>query len=313
MTNAFAAQEAASRSAVQIDAVFLFIAGVSLFFFFLVEGLLIYFAVRYRRRKASEDLATSGVTGNLALEIVWVIIPSLVVIAFFVYGYLVYQDVTTPAPGSGEINVVTQQFLFEFKYPDGRTEMGELRVPAGKPVKLIMTSRDVLHGFFLPDFRLKQDVLPGQYTYLYLHPDREGTYDIYCTQYCGTGHSTMRAKLLVMPPGEYAKWAAAGKVAQAALPLPERGKSLVETSGCLGCHTLDGSPKVGPTFKGLSGRQVLLEDGRTVSADEEYLRESIYDPGAKIVKGFPGIMPTFKGRLTDDDVAAVIAYIKTLK
>ena len=313
MTNAYAYQEAASRSAVQIDAVFLFIAAVSLFFFFLVEGLLIYFAVRYRRRKASEDLATSGVTSNLVLEIVWVTIPSLVVIAFFVYGYLVYQDVTTPAPGSGEIYVTTQQFYYEFKYPDGRTEIGELRVPAGKPVKLIMTSRDVIHGFFLPSFRLKQDTLPGQYTYLYLQPDKEGTYDIFCTQYCGTGHSTMRAKLLVMPPGEYAKWAAAGKVAQADLPLPERGKALAEKSGCLGCHTLDGTPKVGPTFKGLFGRKVRLEGDREVTADEEYIRESIYDPGAKIVKGFPGVMPTFKGRLTDDDVAALIAYLKTLK
>lgn len=313
MTNAYAAGEAASRSAVQIDAVFLFIAAVSLFFFFLVEGLLIYFAVRYRRRKASEERAASGVAENLLLEIVWVIIPSIVVIAFFVYGYLVYQDVTTAAPGSGEINVVTQQFQFEFRYPDGRTEVGELRVPAGKPVKLIMTSRDVVHGFFLPDFRLKQDVLPGQYTYLYLQPDREGTYDIYCTQYCGTGHSTMRAKLLVMPPAEYAKWAAAGKVALTALPPTERGKSLVEKYGCLGCHSVDGTPKVGPTFKGLSARRVLLEDGRTVAADEEYIRESVYDPGAKIVKGFPGIMPTFKGRLTDDEVAAIIAYVKTLK
>lgn len=313
MTNAYAYQEAASRSAVQIDSVFLFIAAVSLFFFFLVEGLLIYFAVRYRRRKASEDLATSGVTSNHILEIVWVIIPSIVVIAFFAYGYMVYRDVTMPAPGSVEVNVVAQQFFYEFKHPDGRTEIGELRVPAGKPVKLIMTSRDVLHGFFLPDFRLKQDILPGQYTYLYLQPDREGSYDIFCTQYCGTGHSTMRAKLIVMPAGGYAKWAAAGKDAGAALPLPERGKALVETSGCLGCHTVDGTPKVGPTFKGLYGREAHLEGDREVKADEEYIRESIYDPGAKIVKGFPNIMPTFKGRLADDDVAAVIAYIKTLR
>jgi len=312
MTNAYAYQEAASRSAVQIDAVFIFITAVSLFFFFLVEGLLIYFAVRYRRKKASEDAATSDVTSNLVLEIVWVLIPSLVVLAFFVYGYLVYRDVNTPSPGSSDINVVAEQFNFEFKYADGRTEASELRVPVGKPVKLIMTSRDVIHGFFLPDFRLKQDILPGQYTYLYLHPDREGTYDIFCTQYCGVGHSTMRAKLVVMPPGEYAKWAAGGKFAQAALPLSERGKALLEKSGCLGCHTTDGTAKIGPTFKGLYGRKVHLEGGREVTADEEYIRESLYDPGAKIVRGFPNVMPTFKGRLSDDDVAAVIAYLKTL-
>jgi cytochrome c oxidase subunit 2 len=313
MTNAYAYQAAASRSTVQIDAVFLFITVVSLFFFFLVEGLLIYFAIRYRRRKGSDGLATSEVKSNFLLEIVWVIIPSLVVIVFFVYGYMVYRDVTTPAPGSSDIHVVARQFFFEFKHPDGRSEVGELRVPVGKPVKLIMTSRDVIHGFSLPSFRLKQDVLPGQYTYLYLQPDREGSYDIFCTEYCGVGHSTMRGKLVVMASGEYAKWAAAGKDAQAALPPSEKGKALLEKFGCLGCHSTDGTPKVGPTLKGLYGSRVPLADGRTVEADEGFLKESIVDPGAGIVKGFPNVMPTFKGQLSDDDIAAIIAYIKTLK
>lgn len=314
MTNAFAASEAASRSTLQIDAVFLFITVVSLFFFFLVEGLLIYFAIRYRRRKAGEDKATSELSGNLFLEIVWVIIPSIVVIAFFAYGYVVYRDVTSPPPGASDIHVVAQQFFFEFKYPDGRTEAGELRVPAGKPVKFIMTSRDVIHGFFLPDFRLKQDILPGQYTYLYLQPDREGTYDIFCTQYCGVGHSTMRARLIVMSPAEHAKWEAGASVAaRAVLPLSEKGKTLLSKFGCLGCHSTDGTAKVGPTFQGLFGRKVPLEGAREAAADEEYIRESIDDPGAKIVKGFPNVMPPFKGRISGDEVAAIVAYIKTLK
>lgn len=312
MTNAYAAGEAASRSALQIDAVFFFITAVSLFFFFLVEGLLIFFAIRYRRKKASEDAATSDVKSHLVLEIVWVIIPSLVVIAFFAYGYVVYRDVTTPAPGSSDINVMARQFSYEFKYPDGSTTVDELRLPVGKPVKLIMTSQDVLHGFFLPDFRLKQDVVPGQYTYLYLQPDKEGTYDIFCTQYCGVGHSTMRAKLVVLSPVDYAKWAQAAKTAGAVMSLPEKGRDLLSKSGCLGCHSIDGSVKIGPTFKGLYGRDSHLEGDREVDADEEYIRESIYDPGAKIVKGFPNVMPTFKGRLSDDDVAAIIAYLKTL-
>lgn len=313
MTNAYAAGEAASRSAVQIDAVFLFITVVSLFFFFLVEGLLIYFAIRYRRRKGSGDFATSEVKSNIVLEVVWVIIPSLVVIAFFIYGYLVYQDVTRPAPGSSDVYVTARQFMFEFRHSDGRSEVGELRVPKGLPVKLIMTSRDVIHGLFLPSFRLKQDILPGQYTYLYLQPDKEGTYDIFCTEYCGVGHSTMRGKLVVMPPAEYMKWAAAGTAAQAALPPSEKGKSLLEKFGCLGCHSTDGSAKVGPTLKGLYGSRVSLEDGRTAVADEGFLKESIVDPGAGIVKGFPNVMPTFKGQLSDDDISAIIAYIKTLK
>ncbi|MBI5419863.1 MAG: cytochrome c oxidase subunit II [Deltaproteobacteria bacterium] len=312
MTNTLAYHQAASRSAWEIDAVFLFITVVSLFFFILVEGLLIYFAVRYRRRRAEEAHATSDVRSNFVLETVWVIIPSIVVIAFFVYGYVVYRDVTTPSPGASDIHVVAQQFLFNFKYPDGRTGINELRVPVGKPVKLIMTSRDVIHGFFVPAYRLKQDILPGRYTYLYLQPDKEGAYDVYCAEYCGGGHSTMRAKLIVMPPGEYANWVA-GAAAEAAVPLADRGKALVEKFGCLGCHTVDGSPKVGPSLKGLFGRQGTLEDGRTVTADEEYIKESLYDPGAKIVKGFPNVMPTFKGTVSPDDVTAVIAYIKTLK
>jgi cytochrome c oxidase subunit 2 len=312
MTNAYAAGEAASRSAIQVDAVFLFITAVSLFFFILVEGLLIYFAIRYRRKKGSEALASSDVKSHLVLEIVWVLIPSIVVLAFFAYGYVVYRDITTPAPGSSDINLIASQFLFEFKYPDGRTEVNELHVPAGKPVKLIMTSQDVLHGFFVPEFRLKQDIIPGQYTYMYLQPDKEGTYDIFCTEYCGVGHSTMRARLIVMSPAEHAKWAEAGKAAGAAQSLPDKGKELLANSGCLGCHSTDGTAKVGPTFKGLYGRETRLEGDRKVEADEEYIRESVYDPGAKVVRGFPNVMPTFKGRLSGDDVAAIIAYLKTL-
>lgn len=311
--NAFAQGAAASPSAWKIDAVFMFIAAVSLFFFFLVEGLLIYFAIRYRRRKGAEEGATSDVRSNFVLEVLWVLIPSLAVLAFFIYGYVVYRDVTTPLPGASDINVVTGQFVYEFKYPDGRATMNELRVPAGRPVKLIMTSRDVIHGFFIPEYRIKQDVLPGRYTYLHLQPDLEGTFDIYCTQYCGVGHSTMRAKLIVMPADAYAAWLSQGEGDKGTLSLSERGKALLEKSFCLGCHSTDGSVKVGPSLKGLYGRRVELSDGSTVAADEMYIRESLYDPGAKVVKGFSNVMPTYKGSISDDDVAAIIAHIKTLK
>ncbi|MBI5576239.1 MAG: cytochrome c oxidase subunit II [Deltaproteobacteria bacterium] len=313
MTNAFAGGAAASPSAWQIDAVFLFIACVSLFFFLLVEGLLIYFAIRYRRRKASEDAALSDVRSNTLLEIVWVLVPSLAVLAFFTYGYVVFRDVTAPQPGASDVNVTAGQFLYEFKYADGRTAVNELRVPIGPPVKLIMTSRDVIHGFFIPEYRIKQDILPGQYTYLYFQPDREGTFDIFCTQYCGVGHSNMRAKLIVMSPDAYSTWKAEAEGAKAALPLFEKGKELLERFGCLGCHSVDGSVKVGPTFKGLFGRMVLLEAGGEAKADEEYIRESIVDPGAKVVKGFPNAMPTFKGSVSDDDMAAIVAFLKTQK
>ncbi len=311
MTHAFAAQEAASRTAVQVDAVFIFIAAVSLFFFLLVEGMLVYFAVRYRRRKGEEAAALSDVKSNTLLETVWIVIPSLVVVAFFYYGYVVFRDMRAPRPGAEDVNVVARQFFYTFQYPDGRKVVNELRVPRGKPVRLVMISEDVIHGFFIPDYRIKQDILPGQYTTLWLSPDKDGSYDIFCTQYCGVGHSTMRARLVVMPPAEYARWAASGGT-EAGVPPAERGKRLVQTSGCLGCHTIDGTPKIGPTFKGLYDRKVALADGRTVEADESYIRESILDPGAKVVKGFPNVMPTFKGTLSDDDVTAIVAYLRTL-
>ncbi len=312
MMHAYAAQEAASRTAVQVDAVFVFIAAVSLFFFLLVEGMLIYFAVKYRRRKGEEAAALSDARSNTVLETVWIVIPSLVVVAFFYYGYVVFRDMRTPVPGAADINVVAKQFFYVFQYPDGRKVVNELRVARGRPVKLVMISEDVIHGFFIPDYRIKQDILPGQYTTLWLSPDKAGTYDIFCTQYCGVGHSTMRATLVVMPPAEYARWASSGG-GEAGLPPAERGKRLLEKSGCLGCHSADGTPKIGPTFKGLFGRKVALADGRTIEAEEGYIRESILDPGAKIVKGFPNVMPTFKGTLSDDDVSAVIAHIRTLK
>lgn len=311
MTSALAAGEAVSRTAGQVDSLFWFIAGVSLFFFLLVEGLLIGFAIRYRRRKGEEAAATSEARGNLLLESIWILIPSLVVLVFFIYGFIVFRDMRAPLPGAADIQVVGKQFLFEFRYPDGRSTVGELRVPVGKPVKLILSSADVIHSFFVPAFRIKQDMVPGQYTYLWLDPRKEGTFDIYCAEYCGVGHSVMRAKLFVMAAGEYAEWAAAGTAAAERTPA-RRGKVLAEKSGCLGCHSIDGSAKIGPTFLGIFGRKTTLADGAAVTVDEEYIRESIVDPGANLVKGYPNVMPTFKTSLTADDIGDIVAYLKTL-
>jgi len=311
MANAYALGEAASRTTVQVDALFLFITLVSLFFFLLVEGLLIYFAIKYRRKKGAEPAATPDIRGNLLLESIWIVIPSLVVAAFFYYGYRVFRDIRTPSSGATDIHAVGRQWLFEFRYPDGRSSINELRVPAGRPVKLILTSDDVIHSFFVPDYRLKQDMVPGRYTTLYLHPDKAGTYPILCAEYCGVSHSTMRAELIVMEPDAYAAWREK-KEAPAGLSLAERGKALAEKSGCLGCHALEGKEKFGPNFGKVFGRKVLLADGTSMTADEEYLRESILDPKAKVVKGYPATMPTFKGSLSPEDVGAIIAYLTSL-
>jgi cytochrome c oxidase subunit 2 len=301
-----------SHIAGQVDAVFIFITVVGLFFFLLTQGCLIYFALRYRRKKKEEEAETPYITGNFMLEAVWVVIPSLLVLAIFYYGYVVFMEIRTPPAGAPEIVVTAKQWLYQFKYPDGRQEINQVRVPVGKPVKFVMTSQDVLHGFFLPSFRVMQDILPGRYTYLWVQPLKEGTYDIYCTQYCGTGHSVMRAKLVVMGTKEYQEWLA-GETEAEAKPLAERGEELLEHSGCLACHSLDGTAKIGPTLKGLYGHVATLSDGSTITADDNYIRESILEPNARIVKGFPPVMPTFKGTLKDEDITAIIAYMKTLK
>ncbi|MGB6409912.1 MAG: cytochrome c oxidase subunit II [Candidatus Deferrimicrobiaceae bacterium] len=311
MANAYALGEAASRTTGQVDALFLFIGGVSLFFFLLVEGLLIYFAIKYRKQKGAEGVETPDIRGNFLLETVWILIPSIVVASFFYYGYIVFRDIRTPSPGATDIHAVSRQWLFEFRYPDGRMSINELRVPAGSPVKLILSSDDVIHSFYIPAYRLKQDMVPGQYTTLYLHPDKAGTYDILCAEYCGVAHSTMRAELIVMEPGAYAAWRET-QAAPAGRSLAEQGKALVEKSGCLGCHALEGKEKIGPNLGQGFGRKVLLADGTSVTTDEEYLRESIYDPKAKVVKGYPAVMPTFKGSLFPDDVGAIIAYLRSL-
>ena len=301
-----------SRIAGQVDGVFLFITLMGLIFFIITQGFLIYFAVKYRRKKREEPAETPYITGNHWLEAICIVIPSLVVLAIFFYGYAVFRDIRTPPPDAMEIQVTARQWLYQFTYPDGRTAVNEVRVPLGKPVKFLMKSTDVLHGFYLPDFRVKQDILPGSYTYLWVQPEQEGRFDIFCTQYCGTGHSTMRAVLIVMSPEEYEHWAKQEEKPKT-LSLAKQGEELVEHSGCLGCHSLDGTNKVGPTLKGLFGRTVTLSDGKTVVAGEDYIRESLLNPGAKIVKGFPPIMPTFQGVLKDNEITVVIAYLKTVK
>jgi cytochrome c oxidase subunit II len=305
----------ASLASHDVDAVFIFILIIAGFFFVITQSLLIYFAIRYRKKPGQEPVATPYITSNHALEIVWIVIPSLLLVAIFAYGLVVFVKMRTPLPGATEVQVIASQFQWSFKYPDGRSAANELRLAVDKPVKLIMTSRDVIHGFFIPQYRQKQDVLPGRYTYLWLLPKKTGTFDIYCSQYCGTGHSLMRATLIVMPQAEYQNWELSEqkKLQGGTQSLADKGKALFESSGCLGCHSIDGSPKVGPTLKGIFGSTVQLAGGKTVKADEEYLRESIEEPNEQIVKGFQPIMPTFKGTLKDDDIAAIIAYMKTLK
>ena len=305
---------AISRIAGEIDSLFIFITLVGLFFFLITQGSLIWFALKYRRRKREEDRETPYITGNKLLEWVWIVVPTILVMVIFAYGFKVYRDIRTPPAGATEINVTASQWLFTFKYPDGRSAVNEVRVPVGRPVKFVMTSTDVIHSFYLPDFRIKQDILPGAYTFLWLQPEKTGNFDIFCAEYCGVGHSIMRAKLVVMGDPEYEAWSKGAVAAKpGTVPTVARGKKLVEDSGCLACHSLDGTAKVGPTLKGIYGRTIMLADGKKVNADDNYLRESLLKPNAKVVKGFQPVMPTFKQTLKEEDIAAIIAYLKTLK
>jgi len=312
MDNYTSVRGTVSPIAGKVDDVFIFITITGLVFFFLTQGALIYFAWRYRRKKGEDPADTPYITGNRLLEIFWVVVPSLVVLAIFIYGYLVYRDIRTVPADVLEINVTARQWLYQFTYPDGRKTLSEVRVPVGKPVKFLMKSSDVIHGFYLPQFRVKQDVLPGSYTYLWVLPEKEGRFDIFCTQYCGTGHSVMRAVMIVMNREKYEQWAKLEERPET-LPLSGKGEKLVEQSGCLACHSLDGTPKIGPTLKGLFGRKVTLADGKSITADESYLRESLLEPNVRLVQGFPPVMPTFRGVLRDEEITAIIAYIKTVK
>ena len=302
---------AASWEAGKVDAVFLLITVIGGFFFLLTQGLLIGFAVRYRRRSPDRDNETPDITGNHLLEFLWVLIPSIVVVAIFYYGWRVYTDLRMPRPGATEVYVTGKQWMWEVKYPDGRTAINEIRVPRGKPVKFILTATDVIHGFYLPDYRVKIDAIPGRLTTLWVTPEKAGTYVIFCTVYCGDGHSSMNAQLIVMDPDGYAEWARGGGGEDE--PLPARGERLVNKAGCLNCHAVSGKEKIGPNLQGLYGSKIPLADGKTVAGDEEYLRESLEDPGAKIVKGYPNVMPTYKTSMRPEEIRAVVEYLKTLK
>jgi cytochrome c oxidase subunit 2 len=309
--NIFMAEQAGPLAR-QVDGVFLFIFIIALFFFIVTQGALIYFAFRYRRKDPLEEAQTPQITGNRTLEIIWVVIPSILLLAIFAYGYVVFRDIRTPPPGATEVKVTAKQWLYVFNYPDGRSEINEVHVQLGKPVKFIMTSTDVIHGFYLPEFRVKQDIVPGSYNYLWVEPDRTGSFDIFCTQYCGTGHSTMRATMVVLSHEDYEHWSRSEEKPGTMTPV-KKGEEVVEHSGCLACHSRDGTIKVGPSFKGLFGKTVILSDGKSVVADENYIKESIIDPGAKIVKGFQPVMPSFKGIIKDDDISSMIDYLKTVK
>ena len=294
----------ASTLAGQVDALYIYlllVSGVMTAIIFLAVAFL---AVKYRRQPGRE---AHPIEGSMILEVGWSVLPFFVMLTFFVWGAVIYFEERTPPADSTEIYVVAKQWMWKIEHMEGQREINELHVPTGENVKLIMTSQDVIHSFFIPAFRIKQDVLPGRYTTLWFKATRPGHYHLFCAEYCGTNHSTMGGDIVVMEPQEYAQWMAGGP----ALPLQETGKQLFTQLGCVTCHRSDTQGR-GPNLAGIYNKPVLLEDGRTVTADDNYVRESILNPTAKIVSGFKPVMPTFQGIVSDEQLNALVAYVKSL-
>lgn len=302
---------AGSEYAGRVDSLYMFLVWLSVFFFALIAGLLVYSVVRFRRRRAGE--MTPNITHNTKLEIVWSVIPTIMLVGIFFWAFQTYMDAAVSPADALEIKVTAKKWLWEFEYPNGVRTLNELHLPANKPVKFVMISEDVIHSFFVPTMRVKQDVLPGKYTQLWFEPQETGVHQLFCTEYCGRGHSDMLAKVHVEDQKKYEEWLETGGDAGKNMPLAEFGRMLYSSRGCETCHSLDGTRKDGPSFKGIFGHEVKLSTGATVTADENYIRESILLPQSKIVAGFEGIMPTFQGVLREREIQALVEFIKEQK
>ena len=298
-----------STYAGQVDDLYIFLIWLSVVLFALIGGLAIYSMVKFRYRPG---VVTPHITHNTKLEVTWTVLPLILCIFIFFWGFKGYMQASVPPGDAMEIQVTAQKWNWTFEYPDGNRAINELHIPLGKPVKFLMSSQDVLHDFFVPSMRVKHDVLPNRYTQEWFTPTVPGLHRVACAEYCGKGHSDMAAKIYVDNEADYQKWLETGGV-DPNMPLSKLGELLYQNKGCSTCHSLDGSRGQGPSWKGVYGSQVPLADGRTVLGDENYIRESILVPGAKIVKGYENVMPVFQGLLRDREVNALVAFVKEQK
>ena len=298
--------EQASSLADNVDALYYFLLTVSAFFTLLIAILVIYFAIKYRRR--SDDERPHPVAGSLKLELAWTIIPLAIAMVMFFWGAALFFALSRPPEGAMEIYAVGKQWMWKFQHLDGQSEINELHVPVGRPVRLTMASEDVIHSFFVPAFRTKSDVLPGRLTTAWFEATRPGRYHLFCAEYCGTKHSAMIGWVIAMDPVEYQTWLGGGAVSGS---LADAGQRLFQQHACNTCHRPDSLAR-GPNLIGLFGHPVRLADGRTVIADESYLRESIVAPNAKLVEGFQPLMPTYQGLISEEGILQLIVYIKSL-
>lgn len=307
----FVLPKQASTLAPGVDGLFWFVTAINVIFFLLIVFLIAVFVMRYRRRGPNE--ITPHITHNQKLEIAWSVIPLMIVMGIFFWGFHGYVSAQVAPANAIEIQVTGKKWVWQFEYPDGMRTLNEIHVPLNRPVRLVMTSEDVIHSFFVPTFRMKKDVVPGRYTEEWFTPTQAGVHQVFCTEYCGKGHSDMLAKITVDDEAAYQKWLIEGDESLKTMPLPELGKMVHENRGCATCHSLDGTRGQGPSWKGIYGNVHQMQDGSQIKVDENYIRQSVLEPQAHVVAGFEPVMPTYKGMLRDREVLGVIEFIKTLK
>jgi len=296
----------ASSFARDVDALTLWLIGMSAFFTVLIAAMVVIFAIRYRRR--SESQVGEAFHESALLEITWTVIPLIIVLFTFAWGAKVYFRLYRPPAEAAEYHITGKQWMWKTQHPTGQREINELHLPVGEPVKLTMTSEDVIHSFFVPAFRAKSDVVPGRYTTMWFTPTKPGRYHLFCTEYCGAEHSRMIGWVTVMEADEYQEWLASVPVPQTPA---EQGAAVYARLACAECHA-DGRGGKAPDLHGIFGTERRLASGESVTADETYLRESILDPGARVAAGFERTMPSFRGQVDEEEMIALIRYLKSM-
>lgn len=316
--------KAVNSAADDSDFMFYAIMALTIFFFVGITAATVYLTIKYRHRPGHKAEPSSA--HNDAMEITWTVIPTIITVFLFWYGWKSYINVVTPPQKAVEIDVLAWRWNWQFTHYNGVTD-SDLHVPVDTPVRLVMTSKDVLHAFYAPAMRVKQDIIPRRYTYSWFNATKPGTYRLTCAEYCGTAHAQMgclqtdtstgaclrRAVVVVHERGDYERYLADKEAESQNLPPVELGKKLYEKKGCNACHTVDGSPRVGPSFFKQFGTTISLSDGSKIPVDENYIRESLMSPAAKARPGYPPSMPSFEGQLKEAEVKGLIEYIKSLK
>jgi cytochrome c oxidase subunit 2 len=298
--------ESASTESANVDALYFYLSGVTVFFTLLISGVIIFFVIRYRRRTPHE--IPRPIAGSHMLETLWSVIPFVISMSFFVWGAGLYFRQSRTPKNALEVYVVGKQWMWKIQHATGQREINELHVPVGRKIKLIMTTEDVIHDFFVPAFRVKTDVVPGRYTVLWFEATTPGKYHLFCAEYCGMNHSLMIGSIVVMEPTAFNDWLNGNVNQQSAAA---SGQQLYQTLGCASCHGANGEGGRGPALLGVFNSNVQLSSG-TVQANESYIRESILTPNAKLVNGFGPIMPTFQGVVNEEQVVQLMTYIKSL-